>query len=297
MQHTVPTTLNVQPVAPCAWTSGTPVQSFDNVHVPLTPKKWQSPGDGAGGVKRTAERGQQLTLDGYVPQPVAPWLGLTRVNEHGFDVSEHVPDTLPTLHVGRVQQKTPLVAVWQPVAPLEVAVDTPSWQSATRWHVPILPRPSLHGKPMPEPGDGVVTLPPPGVGVTAATAELGQQLTLDGYVPQPVAPWLELTRVNEHGFDVSEHLPVTLPTLHVGRVQQNTSLPAVWHPVAPFAVVVDTPSWQSAIRWHEPELPLPSLHGKPMPEPGDGVVTLPPPGAGVTAAGVGPLRQQFTALG
>jgi hypothetical protein len=120
---------------------------------------------------------------------------------------------------------------------------------------------------------------------------------LDGYVPQPVAPWLELTRVNEHGFDVSEHLPVTLPTLHVGRVQQNTSLPAVWHPVAPFAVVVDTPSWQSAIRWHEPELPLPSLHGKPMPEPGDGVVTLPPPGAGVTAAGVGPLRQQFTALG
>jgi enamine deaminase RidA (YjgF/YER057c/UK114 family) len=244
-----------------------------------------------------------LTLVGYDPQPVAPWLELTRVNEHVFVVSEQTPDTPPTLHVGRVQQKTVDPAVWQPVAPFAVVVDTPSWQEAIVWHEPELPLPSLHGKPMPEPGDGVVTLPPPGTGVTAATAERGQQLTLVGYNPQPVAPWLELTRVNEHVFVVSEQTPDTPPTLHVGRVQQKTVDPAVWQPVAPFAVVVDTPSWQEAIVWHEPELPLPSLHGKPMPEPGDGVGAAPmgtgvgATPTGVGAAGVGPLRQQFTALG
>jgi enamine deaminase RidA (YjgF/YER057c/UK114 family) len=261
------------------------------------------PPPGTGVTAATAERGQQLTLVGYDPQPVAPWLELTRVNEHVFVVSEQTPDTPPTLHVGRVQQNTSLPAVWHPVAPLDVVVDTPSWQSAIRWHEPELPLPSLHGKPMPEPGDGVVTLPPPGTGVTAATAERGQQLTLVGYDPQPVAPWLELTRVKEHVFVVSEQTPVTPPTLHVGRVQQKTVDPAVWHPVAPFAVVVDTPSWQEAIVWHEPELPLPSLHGKPMPEPGDGVGAAPmgtgvgATPTGVGAAGVGPLRQQFTALG
>jgi hypothetical protein len=107
-----------------------------------------------------------------------------RSNAQGLADSEHVPCWPRKAQAGVVQQ-TAAPAVWQPLAPLEVPVDTPSWQEATVRHVPKLPLPSLH-----EPPGGVGVGAACGTGVAAGPPPppAMQHLIALGYGLQPVAP-------------------------------------------------------------------------------------------------------------
>jgi hypothetical protein len=103
---------------------------------------------------------------------------------------------------------------------------------------------------------------------------------------------VDVMRSNEQGLVDSEHVPCWPRKAHAGVVQQ-TAAPAVWQPLAPWAVDVDVPPGHDDVSRQVPVRPLPSVHE-------------PPAGTGVGAAcgtGVGagppppPAMQHLIALG